>query len=269
MHWTEWLFGVFFISSIVMLNFVKQFALYIRILLLANATLGLCFTWGFAKYKSLAALSDRLEKIAEENHYEVASYSKLNDEWDASLKRGQQLLNEFAASVGLVQEDAEEIEKFQEALRSLINQKKKVQAEEKAMLLVSTRHQHVTRKNITEKKRKLIKKRALRAYDKITRRGSLVNSSDTSLNDPTEIADFKIELSQKFESESSNFPVEWSANMMTAYDALAADGRISKYALLDELDKATESYFREIRLARETTDSLNTELVLVKRKELL
>lgn len=138
MHYSEWLFAIFAVIATVVLVFafvVGPIGVSLTGALLAvNATVALLFIWGFAKYKSLADLADRLEKIAQENHTEVCAYQGINDEWDEGLKRGQENLNAFTASLGLVTDDAEALNELTDALKSMVTQKKKNTSRRKSLI---------------------------------------------------------------------------------------------------------------------------------------
>lgn len=260
MHWTEWLFAIFLIIGAVFLflifSGVGMSTFVTGPMLLINATLGLIFIWGFAKYKSLADLASRLEKLAEENHREVSAYTEINNEWDEGLKRGQANLNAFTSSLGLVQDDAEALNGLTEALQSLVSQKKKIQAEERALFEIQLKHQRVTRAEIDEKERTTMKKQLTRFYDRIARGGG-----DKSINTPEEIDALRKKLQEnKFLNQTVPGSDEPMFAWLPEFEQIAEDGNISKYELLDALDKASHSYFLEIKNAREVQSGLEEQL---------
>mmetsp|Transcript_2228 Transcript_2228/g.2996 ORF Transcript_2228/g.2996 Transcript_2228/m.2996 type:complete len:338 (+) Transcript_2228:43-1056(+) len=274
MHWTEWLFAIFLILAI--LFTVLKLGIGIGIpssvigaILFVNAFLATAFIWGFAKYKSLADLAGRLEKLAEENHKEVGAYQEINNEWDEGLKRGQENLNQFTASLGLVQDDAEALNGLTEALQSLVSQKKKIQAEERALFEIQVKHQKVTRAEIDEKERSTMKKQLIRFYDRITRSGSSRSlgkeEKDNSVNSPEEIEALRKKLQEnKFLNSCKPGTDEPNFEWLPEFEEIAEDGVVSKYELLDALDKATNSYFLEVKNARDIQSSLEEELERVR-----
>lgn len=278
MHWTEWLFAIFLIIAVVfailMLTIGTIPPAVSGVLLTVQATLALAFIWGFAKYKSLADLASRLEKLAEENHKEVGAYQEINNEWDEGLKRGQENLNAFTASLGLVQDDAEALNGLTEALTSLVSQKKKIQAEEKALFEIQVKHQKLTRAEIDEKERTTMKKQIMRFYDRITRAANTRSSNgnddkDNSVNSPEEIDQLRQKLQEnKFLNSCKPNSDEPQFEWLPEFESIAEDGVVSKYELLDALDIATNSYFLEIKNARDIQQSLEDELEAVRNSAL-
>lgn len=267
MHWTEWLFAIFFILAVIVLILgSSKFPVYIfAILLTVNATLALIFIWGFAKYKSLADLATRLEKLAEENHTEVCAYQEINNEWDEGLKRGQENLNAFTSSLGLVQDDAEALNGLTDALKSLVSQKKKIQAEERCLFEIQTKHQRVTRAEIDEKERTTMKKQLTRMFDRIVRS----SATDKSVQTKEDVDALRKKLQEnKFLNQTIPGTDEPMFAWLPAFTEMADDGKITKYELLDALDVTTHSYFLEIKFAREHQLKLQKELEELKRAPL-
>lgn len=269
MHWTEWLFGIFMIIAIVFIllallgttlpSYVYGIAITI------NAPIALVFIWGFAKYKSLAALAERLERLAEENHTEVCAYTEINNEWDEGLKRGQDNLNAFTSSLGLVQDDAEALNDLTGALQSLVSQKKKIQAEEKSMFEIQKKHQRVTRAEIDEKERSTMKKQLVRMFDRIVR-ASMV---DKAISTPADIDALRKKLQEnKFLNQTIEGTDEPMFSWLPEFEKMAEDGRITKYELLDALDVASHSYFLEIKHSREQQSHLEEELESILKQPL-
>jgi len=267
MHWTEWLFAIFFILAVVVLILgSSKFPVYIfAMLLTVNATLALIFIWGFAKYKSLADLATRLEKLAEQNHAEVGAYQQINNEWDEGLKRGQENLNDFTNSLGLVQDDAEALNGLTDALKSLVSQKKKIQQEEKMLFEIQVKHQKVTRAEIDEKERTTMKKQLTRMFDRIVR----ASKTERSVETPEDIELLRKKLQENtFLNQTIPDTDDPMFAWLPKFTHMAEDGKITKYELLDALDQSTNSYFLQIKDARTKQTELQKELDEWKNKPL-
>lgn len=262
MHWTEYLFGIFFVIAVLMMILGPFGSNISGALLAVNATLSLGFIWGYAKYKSLAELAERLERLAEENHHEVCAYQEINDEWDEGLKRGQENLNAFTSSLGLIQDDAESLNNLTDALSSMVLQKKKIQAEEKALFEIQKKHQRVTRAEIDEKERTTMKKQLTRFYDRIAR----ASSADQTITGEDAISQLRQKLQEnKFLNQTKPDSDEPMFAWLPEFESIADDGKVSKYELLDALDIASKSYFLEIKHARENTVKYEKELAALQK----
>lgn len=276
MHWTEWIF-VFFLLSAVILFIIgadKVPLVVFGVLIIIETVLALIMVWGIAKYKSLADLAGRLEQIAMQNHAEVEAYQEINNEWERSLQDSQANLNAFAASLGLVQNDANAIAQLTEVLGGLVSVKKKIQAEEKALFQVSVRHQIVTRAEIDEKNRNNMKKTLSRVYDRIAKKnGGGGGGSGTTIDSPEEIALLRAKmeesefLMQKKLDKEGKETAELLYDWKPVFEEIASDGVVHKWELLDALDQVTNSYFLEIRDAIKNREKLAEKLKEVKKKK--
>jgi len=275
MHWTEWVFIIFLLSAVVLFIIgaghvpLPVFA----VLIIVESVIALVMVWGIAKYKSLADLATRLEQIAMENHAQVGAYQEINNEWERSLQDSAENINQFGASLGLVENDAKAIAGLTEALGGLVNVKKKIQAEEKELFKISVRHQKVTRAEIDEKNRGNMKKHFGRLYDRIAKRGGGGGGVRVAIDTPEEIKELKQKLyeyeflNQKKLGPDGKPTNELLYNWPPVFDKSADDGVVLKWELLDDLDVATSSYFLEIRDAVKTRTELQVEYdKLLKKK---
>jgi len=276
MHWTEWVFIIFLLSAVVLFIIgadhvpLPVFA----VLIIVESFIALVMVWGIAKYKSLADLATRLEQLAMDNRAQVNAYQEINNEWERSLQGSAENISAFSASLGLVENDANAISKLTEALGGLVNVKKKIQAEEKALFQVSVRHQAVTRAEIDEKNRGNMKKHFGRLYDRIAKRAGGGGGMRAAIDTKEEIAELKQKLYEyEFLNQKKPGPDGKPTNELlydwpNAFDASASDGVVLKWELLDDLDKATNSYFLVIRDAMKERARLQAEYdKLLKQKK--
>jgi hypothetical protein len=269
MHWTEYLFAIFLVIAVLLMIVgpdMLSAGIY-GILISVVSGLGLLFVWGIAKYKSLADAAERLEQLAEANHKEVSAYTKINDGWDEGIKESGMNLDRMTASLGLISNDAEEIQKFEQQLGNLVAAKKRCLAEEKACFEVEVRHQKITRANAVEQRRGNMKEALKRAYDRIDRRDKFGGKHDGVLSGG-EIKEFRKAMeADKFlnmvtEDEKKTRMFNWEDK----FDEIAADGEINKWELLDALDVVTDSYFLEVRDAKKHTEVLEKKLKELKAR---
>jgi hypothetical protein len=292
MHWTEWIFVLFLLTSIPF--FVVELSPSIQVpfplistgwqpllgsLIIVEAFVALIMVWGLAKYTSLADVTTRLEMIAMSKHGEVLAYQEINDDWERGLQDSQDNLNNLAVALGLAIDDAHAMAKLTEVLGGLVSVKKKIQAEEKALSLVSVRHRTVTRAEIDEKARNNMKKSLGRAYDRIVKRGEChmvapkkAHKKDATaencatIDSPDEIALLRTKmeedvfLNQKVLGKDGQPTNELKYNWHPMFIEIAADGIIYKWELLDALDEVTNSYFLVIRDALKHRDELEAQL---------
>jgi predicted enzyme involved in methoxymalonyl-ACP biosynthesis len=149
MHWSEWLFVVLVVLNAVMLvleilvaTITIPAAAYC-LLFSVESGLALILIWGIAKYNALHDIAEKLEKQAQKQRGEVNLYEKINDEWGAMVSAAQDNLDQFAASMNLVSDDANAIDELTGALAALVERKQEIQAEERALFTMSKRYQVV------------------------------------------------------------------------------------------------------------------------------
>jgi len=252
MHWTEWVFVLFIIISAVLMVLSEMGMVPVAALCGLSTCISacaLCMVWGIARYQSLAAAADQLEDVAMKNHAQIAQVQAINNEWENSVKEGRENLDKFTEQLGFIDEDAKQIDEIQKALQALVVEKKRIQLEEKLALKISIKYQRISRAEINEKKRAIMKARFRRQYERLVRRGEY-----DVLQGEEELKELENEMAKdpflNSKDEKTGEPLfDWK----TAYIQIAEDGEVPCWELLDALDMCTGSYFYEIR------DSLTKE----------
>lgn len=126
----------------------------------------------------------------------------------------------------------------------MVVQKKRIQAEEKALFEVSEKYQRVTHKEIEEKERAIMKSSLSRLYDRLDR---TKGDGDGMISGEQELASLKAAMEKdpflNREDAKGKPMYDWHS----AWETIAADGEIPKWELLNALDECTQSYFFEIR----------------------
>lgn len=271
MHWSEWLFTLFLITSVVFIVIGpgQIGAPIISICTAVVSFLACGFVWGFAKFKSLADVADRLERIAAETHAEVACYQDINDEWEEGLANSAANINQFTSQMGLVTDDANAIADLTDALAGLVTQQKLIQAEEKALHQISVKHQIVTRADIDEKQRANMKKSIERMFKRLA---TTDTDGDMAIKKKEDIQKLREQLqeneflNQKKKDKEGNDTTEPLYNWLPAFEKIAADGVIELFEITDAIDESTDAYFLKIRDAIKIRKQLQEELDELKKE---
>lgn len=259
LHYTEWIFILNAILTVVLtgLAMIGMIPLAAVCGLLSFISLtGLSQVWGMAKLKNLADLAGQLEDTAMENHEQINAVTAINDEWEQGLESSRSNLNEFTESLGFIGDDASKIDEVQQALSNLVKQKKEIQKEEKAIFRVSLKHQRVSRAEIEEKQRGIMKSCLSRVYDRLDRNGD----GSGVLDSPDEIAALKTQMQKDDFLNKCSPDGQRLYHWEKLFDEIAEDGVVEKYELLDTLDTATEAFFIEIAHAIEEREELKAKL---------
>lgn len=275
MHWTEYLMLLFSGSAVLLLVLLVVQGLELPgvaygALIAAQSALSLLILWGLARYQSLADIVDKLEALAQKNSAEVDAYVAVNDEWGAQVEAAGANVEEFAGSMNLIDDDATQISDVTAELKGLVNKKKLIQAEEKALFEGQVKFQEKIQLGLDEKDKMNVKKSVTRLYDKTL---LLSGSTATVIRGEKMIDVFKTKLrlypylnQTKLDERghSTGKPVyDWEP----MYDVAAEDGEMPKNELLDGLDEVMDSYFLRIIHAQETVVSLRKELEQVKKEK--
>jgi hypothetical protein len=256
MHWTEWIFVVLLGGSVVMLVLGPDLVstTSYSILLMFAGVLGFVFIWGIAKFKSLADQASQLEKVAAANHTQVGVLEELNAGWDTGLDDSQKNLEQFCETLGAMEGDAAAIDNVAGALSGLVTQKKKIQAEEKGCFEVSVKHQLAVRQEIEEKKRTLMKRKLAQIYQRLDKDGS-------GALEGTEIDRLRERLMEdEFLNMTDEASHEPRFNWLEEFEAVAEDGVVDMFELLNVLDTATESYFLQVQFSVQKREEMRKQL---------
>jgi hypothetical protein len=262
MHWTEWIFVILLAGSrppapaVIMLILGPDLiptSVY-AVMLIVAGVLGFIFIWGIAKFKSLADQASQLEKVAAANHTQVGVLEDLNKGWDEGLNESQANLEQFADSLGLMEGSANDLDDLSNVLSGLVQQKWKIQAEEKGCFEVSIKHQLATRQEIEEKKRTLMKRKLMQIYKRLDKDGSGTLEGD-------EIDNLRQKLMEDtFLNLADEFTLEPRFQWLEEFEAVAEDGVVDMHELLNVLDKATNSYFLQVQFSVQKREELRKEL---------
>lgn len=252
MHWTEYIFVVFTVVGIIffVVNAIPAVAIGLTMVVLSACAL--VFVWGFAKFKSLADLAEKLEKIATANHNEVKALTAINDEWDRSMQENTKNVDNFTRQMGLVGEDAENLDKVKDVLMALVESKKALQIEEKRLFETTVKAADVTAAEAREKEIQVLKMRAQVIFERIDRRNKLgAGRSDGEL-EGEEVEKFKDEL---LKDEFLN-KFEW----LPILEDFMEDKKLKMYEAMHMLELATDSYFIKMKRAFEEQEKLEKQL---------
>lgn len=252
MHWTEYIFVVFTIVGVVFFVVSSIPAIAVGLTMVILSACALVFVWGFAKFKSLADLAEKLEKIATANHNEVKALTAINDEWDRSMQENTKNVDSFTRQMGLVGEDAENIDKVKDVLMALVESKKALQIEEKRLFETTVKAADVTAAEAREKEIQVLKMRAQVIFERIDRRNKLGQGRSDGELEGEEVEKFKDEL---LKDEFLN-KFEWLPILEDFMD----DGKLKMYEAMHMLELATDSYFIKMKRAFEEQEKLEKQL---------
>jgi len=72
---------------------------------------------------------------------QISCYAQVNDTWDAEIARSGENLNHFGESLGLVMDDAAELDALADALGDIMNAQRAMQDEERALFQLEKEYQ--------------------------------------------------------------------------------------------------------------------------------
>lgn len=267
MHWTEWLYVIFVgLAILIFLLPEDSFTLLdVAICVIVVSVISEMFIWGYAKYKSLADLAKRLEKIACANHNEVGALVEINEDWGQGLEENQRNQDRFAQGLGLVAGDAEAIANLTESLANLVDVKRELQREEKQLFQITIKVEEVTRQEAREKEIGVLKQKAERLFDRIDRKNKGGGKRLDGNLENSEIDDIR-ELLAKDEflnsvDEKGNALFNW----LPKFEEATIDGRVAKYEVLACLEQATGAFFNTIKDALKEEAKLKEEMRVLKK----
>jgi len=265
MHWTEYLFGFFFILSILLL-LVAQYLqgaeeVYGAGLVLVSA-LALIFVWGIAKYKSIAESASELENQALQLSCQTQVYQLVNTDWENSLETSEKNLKRFTQNLDFIEKDIDDLQEVEQKLLSFTNKKKQGLRDAKALMKVQKTHQVVVRENIKEQDRSNFKRSIMKFFDRIDRRG--VRDGVLSGEEIPKL--MEVLEADKFINATNEAGELLYPDWRSAVEETQDDGEIQKFELLEVIDRVTDSWYVKIIHASDINKNLKEELQKVQEE---
>jgi len=240
-HWTEWLFFLCTVVSVILLivTFTSSSTPIstqaFGILCGCTAFIALLFLWNIAKTKTLAALARKLKELVQVAKANTKKHEENNRQLAMENEKIQQSLQDFKQSVGLVDSAIKDIDQVEAKLNdllskhhALIEEQKILDEENKKFLeLQEDNRQHLKKEQSKQRLRDQF------SYADMNRDGSLSDGKE------------KAKMKEYIEKAGFAWPGAWDG----------ADKGVRLWEVMVELDKQTASVFSFDGVKNATADN--------------
>jgi hypothetical protein len=256
-HWTEWLFFLLLVTSVIL--FVVTFMAasdeakkpikteVFGILIASTSFIALVFLWNIAKTKTLASLARRLKGLVTEAKANTKKHEENNKILALENEKIQQNLSDFKNSVGLVDSAVKDIDQVETKLNELLKKHHNLVEEQKKFDL-----EHEAFLSLQERNRLYLKKEQAKSrvrdqfsYADMNRDGAISTQKE------------KEKMKEYVEAAGFRWSEDWDKD---------GDGSIRLWELMVQLDKQTDSNFSFERVKQVVQENKKLDAELSDRR---